>query len=393
MILGSTFENRFVGMEMVTHGVAEVAEPNAVFGMALRHVPLEELEQVFAGRAQPEWLRMYLAIARELPMGPSTGWFGPGQSRRDWKWLVDFCHADAAMGIARADFPGKPVWYDRLDRNLDGRITADDFDWSDPSPWMHYAQVIQRLFRRMDADGDGRLTRDEWIAFFDTATAGREFAIACELRDQWLAGLTGGYLAGDAPTRDVLLQGLFTGELGSRYEGPRVNDPAPDFELMTATDDTLVRLSDIVGRQPVVLVFGNMTCGPFRSIYPEVDRIARRYREEAAFLAVYVREAHPTEGWCMLSNECAGISTPQPKTQDERRAVAQACCELLQPTIPFLVDDIRDATGHAYSGMPARMYVIDSQGTVVYKGGRGPYGFKPREMEQALILTLLSEMG
>jgi hypothetical protein len=39
--------------------------------------------------------------------------------------------------------------------------------------------------------------------------------------------------------------------------------------------------------------------------------------------------------------------------------------------------------------MPARLYVIDSKGKVAYKGGRGPFGFKPGEMEQALVMSLL----
>ena len=41
--------------------------------------------------------------------------------------------------------------------------------------------------------------------------------------------------------------------------------------------------------------------------------------------------------------------------------------------------------------MPSRMYLIDRQGKVAYKSGRGPYGFKPAELEQSLILLLQSE--
>jgi hypothetical protein len=32
---------------------------------------------------------------------------------------------------------------------------------------------------------------------------------------------------------------------------------------------------------------------------------------------------------------------------------------------------------------------VDSDGGVVYKGGRGPFGFKVGEMEQSLIMLLL----
>ena len=54
-------------------------------------------------------------------------------------------------------------------------------------------------------------------------------------------------------------------------------------------------------------------------------------------------------------------------------------------------DGLDDRVGHAYSGMPDRLYILDREGRVAYKGGRGPFGFKPREMEQALILLLLDQ--
>jgi len=93
----------------------------------------------------------------------------------------------------------------------------------------------------------------------------------------------------------------------------------------------------------------------------------------------------------MTSNDRAGVVVKQPKTKAERVKVANHCCTALQMSMPVLVDEIDDRVGHAYSGMPDRLYVIDRDGRVTYKGGRGPFGFKPREMEQSLVLTLLDE--
>src|SRR5262245_50693874 len=59
--------------------------------------------------------------------------------------------------------------------------------------------------------------------------------------------------------------------------------------------------------------------------------------------------------------------------------------------MPMVVDTLDDRVGHAYSGMPDRLYVIDKGGRVAYQGGRGPFGFKAGEMEQALIMLLLDE--
>jgi hypothetical protein len=55
-------------------------------------------------------------------------------------------------------------------------------------------------------------------------------------------------------------------------------------------------------------------------------------------------------------------------------------------TMPLLIDALDDQVGHAYSGMPDRLYLIGKDGRVVYKGGRGPFGFKPGELEQSVIL-------
>jgi hypothetical protein len=109
------------------------------------------------------------------------------------------------------------------------------------------------------------------------------------------------------------------------------------------------------------------------------------------FLAVYVREAHPTDGWRAPSNDEAGISIRQPRQESERVGVAQRCCEALKISMPLLVDEMDDRVGHAYSGMPDRLYLIDRQGRVAYKGGRGPFGFKVGELEQSLVMLLLDQ--
>ena len=124
-----------------------------------------------------------------------------------------------------------------------------------------------------------------------------------------------------------------------------------------------------------------------------MEDLHRRYGDRVAFLAVYVREAHPTDGWRMASNDKVGIRVQQPRTLLERSAVAGKCCTAMEMSMPLLVDTLDDRVGHAYSGMPDRLYVIDRAGTVAYQGGRGPFGFKAGEMEQALIMLLLDEAG
>jgi hypothetical protein len=55
------------------------------------------------------------------------------------------------------------------------------------------------------------------------------------------------------------------------------------------------------------------------------------------------------------------------------------------------VDTIDDRVNRDYSGFPDRLYLIDREGKVAYKGGRGPFGYKPRELEQTLLMLLIDE--
>ena len=93
----------------------------------------------------------------------------------------------------------------------------------------------------------------------------------------------------------------------------------------------------------------------------------------------------------MASNKRVDIDIPQPKTDLERTLAAVHCCDSLKMALPLLVDGIDDVVGREYSGFPDRLYLIDRDGRVAYKGGRGPFGYKPRELEQSLIMLLLDE--
>src|SRR5947207_1000809 len=103
-----------------------------------------------------------------------------------------------------------------------------------------------------------------------------------------------------------------------------------------------LRLSDLVGKKPVVLVLGAYTCGPFRALYRQIEEVKKKYGQEAEFVMVYVREPHPTDGWRLNVNDRAGVSVAQPRTDEERRGVARQCARTLMPTMPLLVDGVDD---------------------------------------------------
>jgi Iodothyronine deiodinase len=120
-----------------------------------------------------------------------------------------------------------------------------------------------------------------------------------------------------------------------------------------------------------------------------LEDLYKRYGDQVEFIGIYVREAHPTDGWRMASNDRVGITFAQPKLFDDRTSIAKKCSAALEISIPLVVDKINDEVGHLYSGMPDRLYIIDRAGRVAYKSRRGPFGFKTGEMEQSLVMLLL----
>jgi hypothetical protein len=103
---------------------------------------------------------------------------------------------------------------------------------------------------------------------------------------------------------------------------------------------------------------------------------------------VYIREAHPTDGWRLLVP--GQVQSADPKTLEERRALAGQCEETVKQGIPTLVDEMDDAVMTAYAAWPDRLYLVGLEGEVVYAGGIGPFGFKPDELKEAIDLYLAS---
>jgi hypothetical protein len=108
--------------------------------------------------------------------------------------------------------------------------------------------------------------------------------------------------------------------------------------------------------------------------------MAERFAGEVEFLLVYVREAHPEDGWVLEENREAGIRVADPRSDAER----ESCATRLASAMPVLVDDLDDRVARAYGGWPERLYLVDRNGRIAYQGGRGPFEFFPHELEQAI---------
>jgi hypothetical protein len=125
-----------------------------------------------------------------------------------------------------------------------------------------------------------------------------------------------------------------------------------------------------------------------------LGEIYKEYHDQVQFLSIYIREAHPKDGWWLgggLLGKIMKKGIPKtateiydPQTIEERRSVAGQCEETLQYGIRTYVDEMDDPVSKAYAAKPTRLYLIGLDGRVVYVGGLGPYGFSPGALKDAI---------
>lgn len=109
-----------------------------------------------------------------------------------------------------------------------------------------------------------------------------------------------------------------------------------------------------------------------------------QYKNKSTWLLVYIREAHPSDGWQVDANVQDGIEFKQPKSITERVEIANKCYNSLGLSFPAVIDGMDDKVEKDYAAWPDRLYIVDKKGKIAYKGGKGPDGFKPLEMEARL---------
>lgn len=205
-----------------------------------------------------EIVEMLSALAHGQPPDDGKGWFHGGQSRYGWQWLAGRFDSNGDGAVSADEFPpGASDLLSRLDRDEDGKVDKDDFDWSSNSPYVKQSSQARRLFGSIDRDGNGHVTKDEWLRFFDRAALGANSITPADLQAALFPPEPAS--SDDDPTPLDFLRGFASGELGSISEGPRVGQLAPDFELADHKRDRRLRLSQYRDKKPVVLIFGSFT--------------------------------------------------------------------------------------------------------------------------------------
>ncbi len=86
----------------------------------------------------------------------------------------------------------------------------------------------------------------------------------------------------------------------------------------------------------------------------------------------------------MKSNVKDDVCYAQPKTLAQRVAIANDFTKRYKFNLPFGIDDMSNAANDAYAAWPERFYIIDESGHIAYRGGMGPFHYKPAEVREWL---------
>ena len=137
-----------------------------------------------------------------------------------------------------------------------------------------------------------------------------------------------------------------------KFPGPKAGDKMLDFKLHTL-EGREVKLSDYTGRWLVVET-GSLTCPMYVKNIRPIDKLTAKY-PDVAFVVVYVREAHP------------GSRRGAHADLQEKTAFAEEMKAEFKENREVLVDSVDGDMHKAYGSFPNMVYIIDPEGTVVYR--------------------------
>lgn len=128
----------------------------------------------------------------------------------------------------------------------------------------------------------------------------------------------------------------------------------PDFDLPTTTGGR-IKKSDFQGRRPVLFMFGSLTDPMTASANAVLKPLHQEFGERAAFVTVYVREAHP------------GEKIPQPASFGEK--VRNARMLRARDGIPWTVavDDLDGSFHRALGTNSNAAHLMDPEGNVAFR--------------------------
>ena len=109
------------------------------------------------------------------------------------------------------------------------------------------------------------------------------------------------------------------------------------------------------------------------------------------FLTVYTAEAHAEDGWKLVEHyvndteytDESDFRFPYARNIHERKEMAKWLISKKHFDMPVVLDTIEDNLLTAYNSWPIRLYIIH-QGTIVFCGDQGPFGYSPSSLDPVL---------
>ena len=99
-----------------------------------------------------------------------------------------------------------------------------------------------------------------------------------------------------------------------------------------------------------------------------METVAKKYKDQALFLFVYCREAHPDGDRFIKARTRNGKPIKQAATEEERKAAAHQFCEEMKVTRPILVNEFGgNSIQRRYGGLPNPTVVVDIDGKLALK--------------------------
>jgi hypothetical protein len=144
---------------------------------------------------------------------------------------------------------------------------------------------------------------------------------------------------------------------------------APDFSLPRHNDGKVIHLHDLLGRKPVVLIFGSFGCDLFCSRIDGLSNLYDRFRDRAEFLFVYVTQA-PHQ----MPKELQTAIDARARNADQSQVKHIIISEGLRYYhLPFacVEDNENGSVELAYGGFPQRLVIFESDGIVALDLDRG----------------------
>lgn len=153
---------------------------------------------------------------------------------------------------------------------------------------------------------------------------------------------------------------------------------APDFEQERLGGGTW-RLSDLLGKKSVLIVFGCYACPPcvtnVRTSNPSLVSLYEIYKQDIEFCYVYTREAHPGQK-----------IVPHTSMEDKRR-LAQRLQDEEQLTFPLVIDDIEGTTQRSYVDPHFNnpVFLVNRAGIISYKSAWLDSSELPQVLEDQVL--------